>query len=277
MAPKKPRATPAEPLMHGIYCHRYYEKNREQVNNKTRERMRRLRASDVTVSPEVLAARLETRRAAARRYRERHQHRLKMKAREARAEAAERKAGTAGAQGGSAAASGRVRPMRILECAGTTLRDVLRTLRALYIVVSTLIKYSPFLLPTSIYERYDLLTAPILALDGSFRGHYYSYRWQSRPFPMDGEQIGTPILALDGSFRGHYYSYRWQSRPFATDGEQTETRRLIALRAALQGEEEENLRQEEELRQREADWVYVFFGALRIVMAQGARPEDSLR
>ncbi|KAJ7466740.1 hypothetical protein B0H11DRAFT_2239616 [Mycena galericulata] len=89
MPPKKPRAPPAEPLMHGIYCHRYYEKNREELNKKTRERMRRLRASDVTVPPEVLAARLEARRAAAKRYRERHQHKLKLKAREARAQAAE--------------------------------------------------------------------------------------------------------------------------------------------------------------------------------------------
>ncbi|KAJ7429155.1 hypothetical protein B0H11DRAFT_1945717 [Mycena galericulata] len=89
MPPKKPRAPPAEPLMHGIYCHRYYEKNREEINEKTRDRMRRLRASDVTVPPEVLAARLEARRAAAKRYRQRHQHQLKMKAREARAQAAE--------------------------------------------------------------------------------------------------------------------------------------------------------------------------------------------
>ncbi|KAJ7431002.1 hypothetical protein B0H11DRAFT_1942270 [Mycena galericulata] len=75
--------------MHGIYCHRYYMKNREQVNDKTRERMRRLRASDVTVRPEVLVARLEARRAAAKAYREKNQWKLKMKARAARAAAAE--------------------------------------------------------------------------------------------------------------------------------------------------------------------------------------------
>lgn len=46
-------------------------RNREEINAKTRERMRRLRASDETVSPEILAARLEARRAAAKRYRER--------------------------------------------------------------------------------------------------------------------------------------------------------------------------------------------------------------
>ncbi|KAJ7432989.1 hypothetical protein B0H11DRAFT_2248631 [Mycena galericulata] len=106
MPSKKKRAPPAEPLMHGIYCHRYYSKwvaascvslplskphtrNREELNDKTRERMRRLRASDTTVPPEVLAARLEARRAAARRYREKNQWKLKMKAREARAAAAE--------------------------------------------------------------------------------------------------------------------------------------------------------------------------------------------
>ncbi|KAJ7502405.1 hypothetical protein B0H11DRAFT_1906988 [Mycena galericulata] len=89
MPSKKKRGSPAEPLMHGIYCHRYYTKNREQVNEKTRERMRRLRASDVTVPPEVLATRLEARRAAARKYRERNQWKLKLKAQESRAAAAE--------------------------------------------------------------------------------------------------------------------------------------------------------------------------------------------
>ncbi|KAJ7429585.1 hypothetical protein B0H11DRAFT_1944494 [Mycena galericulata] len=87
--PSKKRAPPAEPLMHAIYCHRYYMKNREQLNEKTRERMRRLRALDVTVPPEVLATRLEARRATARGYRERNQWKLKMKARVARAAAAE--------------------------------------------------------------------------------------------------------------------------------------------------------------------------------------------
>ncbi|KAJ7431295.1 hypothetical protein B0H11DRAFT_1941925 [Mycena galericulata] len=87
--PSKKRAAPAEPLMHGIYCHRYFTKNREELNKKTCERMRRLRASDVTVPPEVLAARLEARRAAARKYRERNQSKLKVKARESRAAAAE--------------------------------------------------------------------------------------------------------------------------------------------------------------------------------------------
>ncbi|KAJ7459118.1 hypothetical protein B0H11DRAFT_2242688 [Mycena galericulata] len=96
MPPRKPRAPPAEPLMHGIYCHRYYTKNREEVNHKTKERMARLRASDVTVAPEALAARLEARRAAAKKYRERrqgcgnrNQWKLKLKARESRAAAAE--------------------------------------------------------------------------------------------------------------------------------------------------------------------------------------------
>ncbi|KAJ7429238.1 hypothetical protein B0H11DRAFT_2266479 [Mycena galericulata] len=83
------RSPPAEPLMHGIYCHRYYTKNRKEVNEKTRERMRRLRASDNTIPPEVLLARLEARRASARGYRERNQWKLKMKARAARAVAAE--------------------------------------------------------------------------------------------------------------------------------------------------------------------------------------------
>ncbi|KAJ7441811.1 hypothetical protein B0H11DRAFT_1932736 [Mycena galericulata] len=87
--PSKKRAAPAEPLMHGIYCYRYFTKNREELNKKTRERMRWLRASDVTVPPEVLAARLEARQAAARKYRERNQSKLKMKARESRAAAAE--------------------------------------------------------------------------------------------------------------------------------------------------------------------------------------------
>ncbi|KAJ7739797.1 hypothetical protein DFH07DRAFT_965608 [Mycena maculata] len=89
MAPKKPCAPPAEPFMHSIYCSRYHRKNREEVNAKTRERMVRLRASDETVPPEVLAARLEARRAATKRYRERNQRKLKMKAREYRAVAAE--------------------------------------------------------------------------------------------------------------------------------------------------------------------------------------------
>ncbi|KAJ7435841.1 hypothetical protein B0H11DRAFT_2256788 [Mycena galericulata] len=89
MPSTKKRGPPAEPLMHGIYCHRYYTKNREKVNEQTRERMRRLRASDVTVPPEVLAARIEARRAAARKYRERNQWKLKLKARETRAAAAE--------------------------------------------------------------------------------------------------------------------------------------------------------------------------------------------
>ncbi|KAJ7462281.1 hypothetical protein B0H11DRAFT_2241421 [Mycena galericulata] len=89
MPSKKKRGPPAEPLMHGIYCHRYFTKNREQVNDKTRERMRRLRASDVTVPPEVLQARLEARRASAKAYREKNQWKLKMKARATRASAAE--------------------------------------------------------------------------------------------------------------------------------------------------------------------------------------------
>lgn len=46
-------------------------RNREEVNDKTRERMRRLRAADKTVPPEVLAARLEVRRTTAKKYRER--------------------------------------------------------------------------------------------------------------------------------------------------------------------------------------------------------------
>lgn len=109
--------------MHGIYCHRYYQKyvrlvadfklahldilcrNREKVNEKTRERMRRLRATDTTVPPEVLAERVEKRRAAQARYREkcvfgtlspgladvscRNQWKLKMKAREVRADEAD--------------------------------------------------------------------------------------------------------------------------------------------------------------------------------------------
>ncbi|KAJ7507632.1 hypothetical protein B0H11DRAFT_2218469 [Mycena galericulata] len=178
MAPKKPRAPPAEPLMHGIYCHRYYEKNREEVNHKTRERMRRLRASDVTVPPEVLAARLEARRAAARRYRERHQHRLKMKAREARAEAAE--------------------------------------------------------------ER--------------------------RRVKEKQEQRGERREAA----RQRAADYSRQSLAFATDGEQTETRRLLELRAQMN---EEELRQEE-ARRREDDWIYVFIGALQIVMAKEARAKS---
>ncbi|KAJ7260024.1 hypothetical protein B0H12DRAFT_1069918 [Mycena haematopus] len=60
-------------------------RNRDEVNRKTRERMAWLRALDVTVAPEVLAARLEARRATAKKYREKHQWTLKMKAREARA------------------------------------------------------------------------------------------------------------------------------------------------------------------------------------------------
>ncbi|KAJ7431211.1 hypothetical protein B0H11DRAFT_1941979 [Mycena galericulata] len=188
MAPKKPRAPPAEPLMHGIYCHRYYEKNREEVNHKTRERMRRLRASDVTVPPEVLAARLEARRAAARRYRERHQHRLKMKAREARAEAAEER-------------------RRVKEKQEQRERREAARQRAADV----------FFLATSIYAHYSR-----------------------------------------------------QSLAFATDGEQTETCRLLELRAQMN---EEELRQEE-ARRREDDWIYVFIGALQIVMAKEARAKS---
>ncbi|KAJ7437716.1 hypothetical protein FB451DRAFT_1416699 [Mycena latifolia] len=89
MASKKPRKPPTEPLMHAIYCYRYYTKNKEECNRKTRERMARLRASDETVAPEVLAAWLEARRAAAKKYREKNQRKLAMKAREARAQVAE--------------------------------------------------------------------------------------------------------------------------------------------------------------------------------------------
>ncbi|KAJ6592935.1 hypothetical protein B0H19DRAFT_1055596 [Mycena capillaripes] len=93
MAPKKSRNPPAEPLMHSIYCDRYLRKNREECNRKTRERMARLRASDVMVAPKVLAARLEARRAAAKKYREKcscviETNVLRIKAREARARAA---------------------------------------------------------------------------------------------------------------------------------------------------------------------------------------------
>ncbi|KAJ7720210.1 hypothetical protein DFH07DRAFT_784455 [Mycena maculata] len=89
MPSKKPRALPKEPFMHSIYCDRYRRKNREELNSKTREQMVRLWALDVTVSPEILAARLEARREAARKYREKNKHKLKMKARETHAAAAE--------------------------------------------------------------------------------------------------------------------------------------------------------------------------------------------
>ncbi|KAJ7181395.1 hypothetical protein C8R43DRAFT_941240 [Mycena crocata] len=91
MPPKKARAAPAEPLMHGIYCYRYYRKNLEACRGKTRERMARLRATDAFVAPEVLAARLEARRAAAQKYREKNKQKLALKAREARAAAAEQR------------------------------------------------------------------------------------------------------------------------------------------------------------------------------------------
>lgn len=73
-------------FMGSIYSHRYYRKyvarhlpvllsdsprNREERNRKTRERMARLRAQDPTLPPEILAVRLEARREAARKYRER--------------------------------------------------------------------------------------------------------------------------------------------------------------------------------------------------------------
>lgn len=75
--------------MGSIYSYRYYRKyglgyypslprapnsrpprNRLERNEQTRARMARLCAQDATVSPEVLAARLEAHREAARKYRE---------------------------------------------------------------------------------------------------------------------------------------------------------------------------------------------------------------
>ncbi|KAJ7086808.1 hypothetical protein B0H15DRAFT_950322 [Mycena belliarum] len=91
MPPKKARAPPSDPMMHAIYCYRYYTKNQDDCKRKTRERMARLRASDETVPPEVLAARLEKRRAAARKYREKNKRKLAIKASDARALAAEQR------------------------------------------------------------------------------------------------------------------------------------------------------------------------------------------
>jgi hypothetical protein len=97
MAAPKPAPKPRKPLsyddmlnrqfMGSIYSGRYYRKyaffigipvctqntyfrNREQRNAQTRERMVRLRAKDHTVPPEVLQARLDARRQAAHKYRE---------------------------------------------------------------------------------------------------------------------------------------------------------------------------------------------------------------
>ncbi|KAJ7826541.1 hypothetical protein B0H13DRAFT_2374339 [Mycena leptocephala] len=79
-------------FMGSIYSHRYYRKNRAERNRKTREQMARLRAQDATLPPEMLAARLEARREAARKYRERNRRQIAIKAREARAKAAEERA-----------------------------------------------------------------------------------------------------------------------------------------------------------------------------------------
>ncbi|KAJ6509360.1 hypothetical protein C8R47DRAFT_1065614 [Mycena vitilis] len=73
--------------MGSIYSHRYYRKNREQRNEATRARMARLRAQDKTLPPDVLMARLAARREAARTYREKNRRKLRVKAREMRAEA----------------------------------------------------------------------------------------------------------------------------------------------------------------------------------------------
>ncbi|KAJ7175548.1 hypothetical protein C8R46DRAFT_1030589 [Mycena filopes] len=57
-------------IMAGIYCDRYYRKNREHRNAQTRERMARLRAQDDSLPPHILEARLLARREDARKYRE---------------------------------------------------------------------------------------------------------------------------------------------------------------------------------------------------------------
>ncbi|KAJ7429284.1 hypothetical protein B0H11DRAFT_2266312 [Mycena galericulata] len=72
MAAKKPRSPPAEPLMHGIYCHRYYTKNRgggQPQNARADGPAAGIRRPQWP--PRCSQARLEARRAAAKRYRER--------------------------------------------------------------------------------------------------------------------------------------------------------------------------------------------------------------
>ncbi|KAJ7160863.1 hypothetical protein C8R46DRAFT_1223212 [Mycena filopes] len=71
-------------IMAGIYCDRYYRKNREHRNAQTRERMARLRAQDDSLPPHILEARLLARREDARKYREKNRRKLAHKARELR-------------------------------------------------------------------------------------------------------------------------------------------------------------------------------------------------
>ncbi|KAJ6457194.1 hypothetical protein C8R47DRAFT_1082120 [Mycena vitilis] len=73
-------------LMGSIYSHRYYRKHREERNRKTRERMARLRAEEASLPPDVLESRLEARRKAACRYREKNRRQIALKARERRAQ-----------------------------------------------------------------------------------------------------------------------------------------------------------------------------------------------
>ncbi|CAK5277179.1 unnamed protein product [Mycena citricolor] len=73
----------SEPFMHGIYCWRYREKNREYLQRKTREAMSRLYYG-VGVDPAVHEERLERRKQAAAKYREQNRRKLKLKARERR-------------------------------------------------------------------------------------------------------------------------------------------------------------------------------------------------
>ncbi|KAJ6479200.1 hypothetical protein C8R47DRAFT_1074642 [Mycena vitilis] len=87
-------------LMGSIYSHRYYRKHREERNQKTRERMARLRAEEGNLPPDVLAIRLEARREAARRYREKNRRQIALKARERRAHAAQTRAQLRGGRAG---------------------------------------------------------------------------------------------------------------------------------------------------------------------------------
>ncbi|KAJ7792185.1 hypothetical protein B0H14DRAFT_2624171 [Mycena olivaceomarginata] len=114
MAAPKPAPKPHKPLSYDDMLHRqiigsiysgcYYRKyafflgipvctqntyfrNREQRNTQMGERMARLHAQDHTVLPEVLQARLDARRQAARKYREKNRRLLASKARKTRKQA----------------------------------------------------------------------------------------------------------------------------------------------------------------------------------------------
>ncbi|KAJ7429910.1 hypothetical protein B0H11DRAFT_1943991 [Mycena galericulata] len=83
-------------FMDAIYSSRYHRKNRDERNRKTRERMAALRLREVTLPPQIAAGRLEAKREAARKYRERpkwgrHKFAIARRARERREVAAQKR------------------------------------------------------------------------------------------------------------------------------------------------------------------------------------------